>query len=504
MSRQLGTIPSHRFHPYVRRVGRSREALGQPLPALPMSLAQNGYLEKQPLKACPICQDQVHNMRIHVESYHLPPFFKPETMCWLCHSQHHALLHLLDHVRRRHAGAEEDALFLQQCKLRAWVRAMRRYVMELQKMLGVGTMKEMMKKFVKEGWHGDHTFQINVVQEVLLSLLDGYRNPLEYLRVNPPEERIGCVNWWSVAKCLATRTAEERERLQGLVFSVDVDREVYSGPVPVADSHCHLRQVRASVGDPLLEISEQFRLAIVIDSRCWISDLRQGEPESSEGEPKVYATVGIHPRVAEQAHWGTINRLAELTEKRYVVGVGECGLDETVSTPMEVQEDIFRRQVQLAYNTGLPLVLHVRAAGDDAESRSSLYKRVRRIVEEETPRGEKTKHHVSGHRFHLHCFLGDIQDYQDWVKAFPNTVFGITYLSTLQESFPTLVRRIDMHRIIVESDSPYLSHVAPGCGKPRDVLYQIREIAGRRNLPESVVAWVTTSNVGSVYRLYQH
>ncbi|MFP5297178.1 MAG: TatD family hydrolase, partial [Alphaproteobacteria bacterium] len=77
----------------------------------------------------------------------------------------------------------------------------------------------------------------------------------------------------------------------------------------------------------------------------------------------IWCTVGVHPHEARHYADLTADRLTELAARPKVVGIGECGLDFHYDlSPRDVQAAVFRRHIEAARRTGLPLVVHTREA----------------------------------------------------------------------------------------------------------------------------------------------
>ena len=114
------------------------------------------------------------------------------------------------------------------------------------------------------------------------------------------------------------------------------------------DSHCHLYEIdEGEWGDNGLE-------AMI----CAGADLETSKKsiELAEKHPNVYATVGIHPEGIFNFQFSIYKQLLNLTKSKKVVAVGECGLE----TGSEEEVELFKFNINLAKETGLPLVLHCR------------------------------------------------------------------------------------------------------------------------------------------------
>ena len=154
----------------------------------------------------------------------------------------------------------------------------------------------------------------------------------------------------------------------------------------------------------------------------------------------VYASVGIHPHDASTVNQAIIDELARMIEAvDKVVAVGETGLDfYRDRSPRDQQEAAFRSHIQLAKQTGKPLIIHDRDAHDD----------VVRIMQEENA-GD-----VGGV---LHCFSGDL----DMARKCVAMGFYISFAGPLtypkNDALRNIARTLPIDVMLVETDCPYLS-----------------------------------------------
>jgi TatD DNase family protein len=192
----------------------------------------------------------------------------------------------------------------------------------------------------------------------------------------------------------------------------------------------------------------------------------------------VWATIGVHPHDAKTFDAPLVEALLRHAESPRVVAVGEIGLDYHYDhSPREVQADVFRRFIAAARELKKPIVVHTRNAPEDTLA----------ILEEENARD------VGGL---IHCFSED--------KAFAERALALGfYLSfsgivTFKKSLAIqeVAAWAPADRILVETDSPYLSPV-PVRGKrcePAFVLHTARFVATLRGVPLEQLAEETSSN----------
>lgn len=166
----------------------------------------------------------------------------------------------------------------------------------------------------------------------------------------------------------------------------------------------------------------------------------------------VYAVVGIHPNSAKGYHPEMLGLVREMLHHPKVVALGEIGLDYYWDHATQAEQFLaLRDQLQLAEETEKPVVFHCRDAYDDLLD----------ILDKRDP-----------HPWLLHCFSGTAEHARRAVAL--DCYFGvdgpITYPKA--EDLRSIVRSLPRDRIVVETDSPYLTP-APHRGKPNRPAYTV-------------------------------
>ena len=203
----------------------------------------------------------------------------------------------------------------------------------------------------------------------------------------------------------------------------------------------------------------------------------------------VYATVGIHPHEAQLATEPHYETLRELARQPKVIAWGEMGLDYYYDhSPREKQQEVFRRQLRLAHEARLPIVIHCRDAWADCV----------RIMREDWQH--------TGLGGILHCFTGAMENAQQGIEMgfLVSFAANITYpkMGRLRE----IARDLPLDRILIETDSPFLPP-QPLRGKrnePANVAEVARTLASVRNLSSEQVATATAGNFRRFFRLDQN
>jgi TatD DNase family protein len=196
----------------------------------------------------------------------------------------------------------------------------------------------------------------------------------------------------------------------------------------------------------------------------------------------------VHPHHASQFA-GDPKRAAEVVRRQIDAtpaarAVGEIGLDYHYDlSPKPVQQDVFRAQLGLARELGLPVVVHTREADTDTIA----------LLQQEGAG------HAGGV---LHCFTGTPELARAALDlGFHISVAGIITFPKASELRDT-VRSVPLDRLLVETDSPFLAPV-PHRGKrnePAHVLEVARALADLHGVPAADLAARTTRNFHSLFR----
>lgn len=203
-------------------------------------------------------------------------------------------------------------------------------------------------------------------------------------------------------------------------------------------------------------------------------------------EPDVYATVGIHPHdagEATEADFDALERLARESAK--VVALGEMGLDFFRDlSPRDVQERVFRRQIELARRLGKPIAVHCREA----------HAEVLAILAAERA-GE-----IGGV---MHCFSGDVGIARRCLDLglLISLAGPVTYKNA--RALPEVARFVPEDRLVVETDCPYLPP-QPHRGRrnePAWVAITAEHIARLRGADPAALGEALTQNAARLYHL---
>jgi TatD DNase family protein len=246
----------------------------------------------------------------------------------------------------------------------------------------------------------------------------------------------------------------------------------------LTDTHTHLYSEEFD-----LDRSEMMQRAInngvsrffvpAIDSSCTQSmyDLEQDYPNY------VFLMMGLHPTYVKDNYLEELKHVEDELAKRKFIAIGEIGIDlYWDKTHLEEQQIAFRKQIQLAKQYKLPIVIHCREAFDE----------IFEILEEEK----------SPELFGIfHCFTGT---YEQALQAISyNMKLGIGGVVTFKNGkIDQFLNKIDLKHIVLETDSPYLAPI-PYRGKRNESSYLINvadKLAQIYDVSTNEIAAVTTNN----------
>ena len=217
--------------------------------------------------------------------------------------------------------------------------------------------------------------------------------------------------------------------------------------MPIFDTHAHYDADQfASDREAVLTALPAAGVGLVVDPGCDVASSREAVA-LAERFDHVYAAVGIHPEDCDGCTDADFDVIRELCRREKVVAVGEIGLDYwKENPPRDFQEQVFRRQIELALELDLPVIIHDREAHGD-----SL-----RIVLD-----------YPGLRGVFHCFSGSPEMAQELLKRGWYLGFDgpITYKNAKRA--PEVAAITPMDRIVIETDAPYMAPV-PFRGKRND------------------------------------
>lgn len=202
----------------------------------------------------------------------------------------------------------------------------------------------------------------------------------------------------------------------------------------------------------------------------------------------VHAVVGIQPNYvgdAEADHW---DRVVSLAERPEVKALGETGLDcyWEDNPPLDQQQDYFDRHLRLSQSSGLPFVVHMRESGEEVYA----------MLEEAAQRAP-----LSGI---MHSFTGDWSLAERCLNLGMHISFAGMVTFKRSDDLRSVAARVPMDRILIETDSPYLTphpHRGKRPCEPHYVQHTAQCIADAREMEAADFAEQTTRNALKLFGL---
>ncbi|MEM5472961.1 TatD family hydrolase [Hoeflea sp. AS60] len=246
------------------------------------------------------------------------------------------------------------------------------------------------------------------------------------------------------------------------------------------DSHCHLDFADFDAErDELVARAHASGVKQMVTISTRVRKL-DGLLKLTERYPSVFCSVGTHPNNADKELDVTADELVQLAEANgKVVAIGEAGLDYFYDTQKpEDQKTGFRRHIEAARRTQLPLVIHSRSADEDMAA----------ILTEETGKG--------AFPFILHCFSSG-QALADAGVALGGYV-SFSGILTFPKSteLRDIAKTVPMDRLLVETDAPYLApkRWRGKRNEPSYVVNTAEVLAEVKGVSYDEIARITTEN----------
>ena len=252
----------------------------------------------------------------------------------------------------------------------------------------------------------------------------------------------------------------------------------------LVDSHCHLdfKEFQEDF-DAVLQRAEAAGVGLMVSISTRLKDF-DGVAAVAARDEHIYCTVGVHPHNVEDEPDVTAADLVARTQGPKVVGIGETGLDFYYDhSPRDLQRQSFRRHIEAARETGLPLIVHTRSADEDTVD----------ILRDEMGKG--------AFRGLIHCFSSSRELAEAAIDlGMYISISGILTFKKAEELRET-VSALPMELLLVETDAPYLAPV-PHRGKrnePAFVADTAAALAELKGLSKDEVARITTGNFFTLF-----
>ena len=198
----------------------------------------------------------------------------------------------------------------------------------------------------------------------------------------------------------------------------------------------------------------------------------------------LYAMIGIFPSEVKTYTPKVEEKLRNLAKNPKIKAVGEIGLDYYWDKSfVDLQKEVFVKQIKLANELNLPIVVHDREAHKDSFDLLKEYNNNSKVL--------------------FHCFSGSVEFMQECVKQGWYIAIGgvVTFKNAIK--MKDVAKNVPLEYLVLETDSPYLTPV-PFRGKensPAYVKYVAEEIANLRDIPVEEIIDITTNNAERFFEI---
>lgn len=248
------------------------------------------------------------------------------------------------------------------------------------------------------------------------------------------------------------------------------------------DTHAHIDMLEAPI-ESTLQLMKDFGVKKAVIPSVEVSSMEK-VIAAAEADENIYAMIGIYPSEAKTYTQEVEDRMIELAKNHKVKAVGEIGLDYYLDKSfVDLQKEVYVKQILLANKLNLPIVIHDREAHKDAYDLLLEYNQSSKAL--------------------FHCFSGSVEFMRECVKKGWYIALGgvVTFKNAVK--MKDVAREIPLDKLVLETDSPYLTPV-PFRGKPNTpayVRYVAEEIASLRQMPLNELIDITTNNAERFFEI---
>ena len=250
------------------------------------------------------------------------------------------------------------------------------------------------------------------------------------------------------------------------------------------DTHAHYDDEAFDADrDAVLSALPERGVALVVNPGCDIPSSRRAV-ELAARYPHVYAAVGVHPENCAGYTGDDLDALRQLAKQPKVVAIGEIGLDYywAENPSRDFQQRVFRDQLALAEELGLPVIVHDREAHGDCLAMVKEFPRVHGV---------------------FHCYAGSVEMAEELVRR--GWMLSFTGVLTYKNARKAVevASAIPLERLMIETDSPYMAPV-PCRGQRNDstlVRYICEKLAEIKDISPEECAAATLENGKRFFRI---
>ena len=249
------------------------------------------------------------------------------------------------------------------------------------------------------------------------------------------------------------------------------------------DSHCHLdHEPIFSNLDEVLSRSKEVGLEKLL-TICTTDTGYKNILNLIQKDPIIFGTYGIHPHEADTFKMSKNEIINKTKLDKKIIGIGESGLDFYYNNSAKNEQiNSFKNHIEAAIELNIPIIVHSRSAEDETFKILNTYKN-------------------TNVKILMHCFTGS-NTFAEKLLNF-NTYFSASGIITFKNSIDLqdTFKRIPKERLLIETDSPFLSPV-PMRGKknePAYIKYTLDKLANLKDIKPHLLDQITTDNFNKLF-----
>ncbi len=246
------------------------------------------------------------------------------------------------------------------------------------------------------------------------------------------------------------------------------------------DTHSHINMIENLSIEEILKNAAENNVKKIIVPAAEANDI-EVVFELSQKYENVYCYLGIHPSEAKDWNDKIEEKIRSLAKSQKVVGIGEIGLDYYWDKSfIDLQKEVFIKQIEIANELNLPVNVHDRDAHRDTF--------------------DILKEHNKNSKVIMHCFSGSPEFANECIKEGWYIALGGVVTFKNAKKMKEVASIIPLEKLLLETDAPYLTPV-PHRGEenqPAYIKFVAEEIAGLRGITFEEVAQITTQNAEKI------
>ncbi len=267
----------------------------------------------------------------------------------------------------------------------------------------------------------------------------------------------------------------------------------------IFDAHTHLNFEKFTDEErrALAQEIEESELGYIIDVADCVASAEQAIRDAEDYD-WCYAAVGIHPDHASVYTDADIEEIRRLAAHPKAVAIGEIGLDYYYGTDdREEQQELFRRQIRLANELRMPIMIHSRDAHQltmDILTEEGAFSEERKNWFPERPAPDGS--YVKDARVQMHCYSGSPEMAEEYVKLGATISLGGPVTFKNGKKAAEVCRRIPIEFLLSETDAPYMAPepLRGRPNKPHYVAHVVRRMAMIKGISYEEASRILTEN----------